>query len=343
MLALFAAVAIATQAGHSSILLLAALVIFVAGVLQALPWAMSELRFEFDIGRARWSSLMGEADAARERGDVDLAAAKLEAALGDARRFPRPVLAADSAGHLADLMLRADRRTEAERWLAEALRQRERVPGRDHPRTRDTRDRLADLRVELGDLAGAEQLLAAQLESVGRAESAAGPAMPAAECRLARVLVAQGRDQEAEDRYRQALDELKRANGAHHWSLGDPLLGLAEIARRAGRTDEAERDLRSALENADMAGQTAMTNRVREALLDICSDAGRDDEAVALSEALVRTQDAGAAPDQARVIDLLARHADLLGRAGRTEEAGRYRRRADLLRAARERSDRAST
>jgi tetratricopeptide (TPR) repeat protein len=337
LLAVVAAVWIALEADGSGMRLFVALLIVIGGILQAVPWALASLRFEFDIGRSHWSKLMGDAEAAVERGDVDLAAARLEAALGDARRFPRPVLAADSAEHLADLMLRAGRREEAERWLAEALRQRERVPGRDHPRTRATRDRLADLRADLGDQAGAEELLTAQLQSLGRAEGKRDAEIIAVSCRLAGALAAQGRDDEAEPRYREVLDRLERANGAHHWSLGDALLGLAGIARRAGRPDEAEQLLRRALDNADMAGQQEMADRAREALLDFYTAGGRYADAVPLSEKLLLRHEAGATTERAGVIASMTRHADLLGRVGRDEDAGRYRRRAELLRAVAER------
>jgi tetratricopeptide (TPR) repeat protein len=336
--ALSIAVAIATQARRGSILLLVALVVAVGGVLQALPWAMRELSFEFNLGRARWGALMSDADVALDRGDTALAAAKLEAALGDARRFPRPVLAAQAAERLADLMLRSDRRVEAEPWLAEALRQRERVPGRDDPRTRATRDRLADLRTSVGDHSGAEQLLRLQVESAGRADGSDSPAVAAAEVRLADTFAGQGRDSEADARYRDALGRLERANGAHHWSLADGLLGLADLARRGGRRVEAEQVLLRAMGNADMAGRTDVTNRVREALLDLYLSEGRYADAVPLSEALVRTQEAGTATDRAHALLLLERHADVLERAGRAEEAARHRRRAGILRAALEKA-----
>jgi hypothetical protein len=61
---------------------------------------------------------------------------------------------------------------------------------------------------------------------------------------------------------------------------------------------------------------------------------------VPLSEALLRTQDAGAAVDRAHALLLLERHADVLARAGEAEPAARYRRRAEVVRAALENAPR---
>jgi tetratricopeptide (TPR) repeat protein len=322
-----------TVFGGSGLRHLFALVITTAGVL-AVPLATGVL----NIGRARWAALMVTADEAIDRGDVATAGAKLEAALADGGPFVRPVLAAESAERLANLMVRAGRDAEAERWLAETLRHRERVPGPNDVRTRATRDRLADLRAGLGDAAGAEELLRLQVESAGRAEGRDSAAGAAAAARLAQFLAGRGREPEGETLHREALDRLERAHGPHHWLLCEPLIGLAGAARRAGRPDEAEQDLRRAIDNASAAGRTEAATLAREALLDLYLASGRSADALPLSEALLQSQDAWADSGQTHLIELLARHAALLAQAGRAEEAARYRRRAEMLREASERA-----
>jgi len=49
---------------------------------------------------------------------------------------------------------------------------------------------------------------------------------------------------------------------------------------------------------------------------------------------------AGSATNRPHVIELMARHADLLGEVGQAEGAARHRRRAELLRAIEERPER---
>jgi tetratricopeptide (TPR) repeat protein len=311
---------------------LVALLITSAGVL-AVPLATGVL----NVGRARWAVLMAAADEAADRGDVATAAARLEAALADGGWFVRPVVAAGSAERLADLMLREGRDAEAARWLAEALRHRERFPGPNDPRTRATRDRLADLRAGLGDAVGAEELLRLQVESAGRTEAPESAAEAAAAARIAQFLAGRGREAEAETLLREELGRLERAHGPHHWLLCEPLIGLAGAARRAGRSDEAEDHLRRAIDNAGAAGRTEEATLAREALLDVYLAGGRLADALPLSEALLRSQDAWADSSRTNLIELLTRHADLLARAGRAEEAARYRRRAEILHAARER------
>jgi hypothetical protein len=332
---------LATQAGQNGLLPLAGLVIALAGILQALPYAMGELGFQFDLGRARWSRLMGEAADALERGDLELATTRLEAAHRDATRSPspRPVLAAESAGRLADVMERADRPADAERWLAESLRRSERVPGPDDPKTRKIRDRLVDLRTRMGDGAGARALLEAQVQSLSRTDGQGGAATAAAGVRVAASLAAQGRDADAQARYVECLAQLEGVHGAHHWSLVDALLGLADLRRRAATLPDAEGLIQRALGNAHMAGQTELTNRAREALIDLYVAQERYAEVVPISEAWLRTQEAGAAGSDRRAsVERMQRHASVLALAGNEEQATRYRRRADLLRAALDRN-----
>ena len=57
-----------------------------------------------------------------------------------------------------------------------------------------------------------------------------------------------------------------------------------------------------------MAGQTPLANGAREALVDLLLERGRVAEAVPISEAALRSQEAGAA-DRDRSLELLERHA----------------------------------
>lgn len=332
---LVAAIALAIvlwlRAAEQRTLMPVALVVLAAGILQAVPWAFDELGFQFNLGRARWASLMAEAHAALERGDTAMARARLEAALADTSRFKRPVLAATSAEQLADLLLREGRPADARPWLAEALRWREKVPGPDATATRETRERLAGLDAQLGDHAGSTALRAVQVESAARAEGEQSAPVAQARCQLAASLGHLGREADAAAQLQQAADALERLHGAHHWSVAEPLLGLAALLRRQGQSEEAEAALRRALGNADMAGQTALANRAREALVDLLLERGRVAEAVPISEAALRSQEAGAA-DRDRSLELLERHADVLSLAG--DESARYRRRAELIRGA---------
>jgi tetratricopeptide (TPR) repeat protein len=310
-----------------------ALLVLGVGIAQAVPWALDELGVELDRGRARWSRLMSEAEAAKERGDPGEARANLQTALAGAGGR-RPTLAAEAAERLADLAIGEERTADAARLLEQALRSRERVPGPDDPRTRATRERLAELSGRLGEHDRAVALLREQVGSVGRREGAESAGAAAARSRLGAALAAAGRDDEAEASFRQALEQLARLNGPHHWSVVDPLLGLAAVDGRRGRPAEAEAGLRRALDSASMAGQSALANRARAALIELYVVLGRIAEAVPLSEARLRSMEADASDDRSRAADLLERHARLLAKAGDEGEAARYRRRADLLRGA---------
>ena len=310
-----------------------ALAVLAAGVVQAAPWALGELGFQLDLGRGRWSRLMGEAEEAVERGDAGAARSRLEAALADAGA-QRPVLAAEAADRLADLAIAEGRYAEAARWLERELRSRERVPGADDPRTCATRGRLVEVFVRLGEHERAIALMRQQVERVGRREGAESAPAAAAGTRLATLLAAWGGDEEAEACFRDALAHLERLNGPHHWSLVEPLRGLAAIEARRGRPAQSETLLRRALDCASVAGRTELTNRVRSALVDLYVAVGRPAEAVSLSEARLRSLEAGGQEDPSRTADMLDRHAHLLERAGDDAGARRYRRRAELLRAA---------
>ena len=333
LVALLAAIGLAWRGTQDHRLWVAAVALLVAGVVQAIPWTFAELGFQFDFGRARCARLMGEAEFAMERCDRAMARARLEAALADAGPM-RPVLAADSADRLADLAIADERATEAARWLEEALRSGERVPGPDAPRTRVTRDRLAELCGRIGEHERAVALLRQQVESFVRREGAESGGAAGAQVRLGEALAASRSDDEAETSLLAAVAVLERLNGAHHWSLAEPLLALAAIEGRRGRPGEAEARLRRALESASMAGQTELANRARAALVDHYIAVGRPAEAVPLSEARLRSMESGPPEDRARAADMLERHARLLELAGDANSAGRYARRAGLLRAA---------
>jgi len=338
VLALALALALLSQYQRNPSAALLAVVVLAAGVMQALPAVLSELGFTFDLGRARWSRLMGEAEAMLERGDIEAGRSRLQAALADAtRRMGRPVLAADSAEKLAQLASREGKDAEAVPWQAEALRWREKVPGPDHPSTRQTRDRLADLLTRLGDHAAALDVLTVQLESVSRQEGSGSPAAAAVNVRMARTLTELGQDAEAGARLKEAVTALGTLNGPHHWSLVEPLLGLAELERRGGRTETAETAIRRALDNASTAGQTELSDRAREALIDLYVAERRYADAVPVSTRWLSSAGTTATDDRGAALRRLERHAEILGLAKEQEEADKYRRRAAILRASIER------
>ncbi|MCG8462303.1 MAG: tetratricopeptide repeat-containing serine/threonine-protein kinase, partial [Holophagales bacterium] len=142
--------------------------------------------------------------------------------------------------------LRQGRLEQADDALSEALDERRRAVGGEHPSLARSYASLVELRFEQGRLEQAEALARRALDLRRRA-GVDMPALAESLNDLGAIVEVRGRPAEARTLYRQALDLRRRHLGPSHPLTANSLGNLGTLAFHAGELEEAEDLLRSAV------------------------------------------------------------------------------------------------
>lgn len=277
----------------------------------------------------RWQHTFDEGVTLAIQGNWEGAVEKFELAVHQAGPNPRR-LKADEA--IAKFLLDRKHRSEAVSYLNDALRVREAMFKPDESGTMGTRDRLAELHIDLDNPAAARQLLEKNI-------SLSRPVPPELRRRLAEALVAEGKTEDAARLYNGAIKEIEHLRGEWHASLADPLLGLAAIHIEAGDFQRARQALQRAHDCSDASGATELTQRARLGMIELLKHQDRYTEAADIASRYLALETSSRQLRPVETIPLLREHAELLTLAGRSEEASKLQRRADLLQATLDRSE----
>jgi serine/threonine-protein kinase len=238
--------------------------------------------------------------------------------------------------NLAILQFQLGRPEAAAPLFERALALARKTLGPDHPQVAQALVNLALCFKEQGDLERAEALYRRALTAL---EARVGPDHPEVATvldNLAMLYLAQKRYREAEPLVRRALAIEEAALGTQHADTARTLNTLAFVSERLGRLEEAGRLYRQALaafrvalgpDHADVA--MAMENL---AIFEF--NRGSTATALELEQEAVAIRERALGADHPELAASLANYAQMLGAAGRGEEARRVQERADALAAA---------
>ena len=305
----------------------------IAGGLMAVAGALIWLSAFVDFGvrptrpEQKWEPVADNGIFHAIQGRWDDAMAEFHKAMDMAATDPRRLRAGERIGGYLE---QRHKTREALPFFVKALEARTRMYGAEHPATKQLRERIAGRAIESGDGDMAVRMLQEQLHLVapwGRITSLEAARTAA---RLAEALLLVGDIDNARAASQDAIAAIESID-PYNVELVDALLTDARIHLETSDPKGAEPLLQRALENAQRVGSRARTDRVRRELLDVYMANGRFEEAVPISEKLVSGTNVAASRTPEENADLVRRHAELLERAGRPDEAARYRRTAETL------------
>ena len=149
---------------------------------------------------------------------------------------------------LGNLLSEQQNYTEAEELLHEALEIRQRILGREHPRTAVTLNNLAQMLRRSGSAESAEPLLRESIEIRKITLGDDHPSVAIGINNLALALRDMGRFDEAEPLFRESLERRINHFGEEHPATGIAYYNLAGLKNRIERYQEAEELSRKALQ-----------------------------------------------------------------------------------------------
>jgi len=149
---------------------------------------------------------------------------------------------------LGNLLSKQQNYTEAEELLHEALEIRQRILGREHPRTAVTLNNLAQMLRRSGSAESAEPLLRESIEIRKITLGDDHPSVAIGINNLALALRDMGRFDEAEPLFRESLERRINHFGEEHPATGIAYYNLAGLKNRIERYQEAEELSRKALQ-----------------------------------------------------------------------------------------------
>jgi len=150
--------------------------------------------------------------------------------------------------NLGNLLSEQQNYTEAEQLLHEALEIRQRILGREHPRTAVTLNNLAQMLRRSGSAESAEPLLRESIEIRKITLGDDHPSVAIGINNLALALRDMGRFDEAEPLFRESLERRINHYGEEHPAVGIAYYNLAGLKNRTERYQEAEELSRKALQ-----------------------------------------------------------------------------------------------
>ncbi len=150
--------------------------------------------------------------------------------------------------NLGNLLSEQENYTEAEQLLHEALEIRQRILGREHPRTAVTLNNLAQMLRRSGSAESAEPLLRESIEIRKITLGDDHPSVAIGINNLALALRDMGRFDEAEPLFRESLERRIKHYGEEHPAVGIAYYNLAGLKNRTERYQEAEELSRKALQ-----------------------------------------------------------------------------------------------
>ena len=150
--------------------------------------------------------------------------------------------------NLGNLLSEQQNYTEAEQLLHEALEIRQRILGREHPRTAVTLNNLAQMLRRSGSAESAEPLLRESIEIRKITLGDDHPSVAIGINNLALALRDMGRFDEAEPLFRESLERRINHYGEEHPAVGIAYYNLAGLKNRTERYQKAEELSRKALQ-----------------------------------------------------------------------------------------------
>jgi tetratricopeptide (TPR) repeat protein len=289
------------------------------------------------LAARRCERLVREGSARYLRLDIVGAEPLLRAALAEAERSGRPRAIARAAQSLYYLLRREGRHSESVAALQRMVDAHRRLDGVDGRWTAEWRDELVGLYGRLGRRGELEALCDERLESEVRRHGRQSVEVAWALLTLAWALRGAARWEESEERCREALAVLEDLYGCDHPRMGWALTGLALAREHAGDLSGAEAALHQARANWERTGHADRVAAIDELLIDLYLRQRRDEEALAVSAALLAGRPC---PNDERRLCGVERQAALARALGRDDEAATWEAEARQLRGAIERRGR---
>jgi tetratricopeptide (TPR) repeat protein len=263
----------------------------------------------------KWEPLVAQAEAEAINGDWPAALTKFQTAIKKCRN---PTERRQASEQIGTYLLSHNRIGEGEPYLRQAVNLTNAALGPTHAKTAALRDQLSDLYVKTGQ-AG----LAAQLQG-----NAVSQGATAAVARYAEILQQSGDVTAAAAQYQKALQAID-ATKADTPALIPVLLSASRYATGAGDLDRAEALLRRASRCIDQRTQRQTLDDVLGALTDVLAARERYADAIKVAQERLK----GPAPEAAEGARIRRQLADLMEKAGMTEDAAKQRRLAGTLEA----------
>ena len=262
----------------------------------------------------KWEPLVSQGEDQGTKGDWPAALANFDAAMKKARN---PKERRQASEQIGKFLLRSDRIGDAEPYLRQAVNLSTAALGPTHPTTATLRNQLSDLYVKSGQ-AG----LAARLQ--GKAVAAASS--PEASARYAEILQQSGDAAGAAAQYQQALQVIE-ATKTDSPALLPALLSAARYAIKTNDLQRAEDLMRRASRCLARDTPGKIVDEVLTTLIEVLAAEGRHADAVEVAQKRLQGRSLDA-PEAAKARRQMA---DLMEKAGMTDEAAKQRRLASTL------------
>jgi tetratricopeptide (TPR) repeat protein len=273
---------------------------------------------------SQWDHLVNRGMGEGTKGEWTAALATFQTAMGKCRSGPERRQASERIG---TFLLANDRIGEAEPYLRQALNLTTLAFGPMAGRTVALRDKLSDVYISTGQPGLAAQLQKGALEAAASAPSSNTLGAAASSIRYAEALQRQGDAASAATQNEKALKIIAGAD-PNSPLLIPALLSASRYAIRTGDTGRAEELLDRALKSANPDTPKNLVDEARASLLQVYVAQDRYADAVAIAK--LRLRDVWA-PEPGVSARMRRELADLMDRAGMTEEATKQRRVAQTL------------
>jgi len=240
-----------------------------------------------------------------------------------------------SLAGLGRLYMLQARYAEAESFLQQALEERSRIAGAEHPTTATLLVYQASLYIDLGKYERAEELIKKAITIHAKALGADNWRVSGDKRVLATLYRKLGRNEEAEGLYKQSLVTIEEALGPDSFSLSTTLAGLAKLYINQEKYAEAEPLLKRALKIREniLGPDHPGLAEILDGYAFVDFKQGKNTEAEVLFQRALAVREKFLGPEHPNIASTLTKYAALLRATQRDAEATSMEARAKAIRA----------